>query len=115
MRRYLWYLALLLALAWPAIAQTAQHSIKLTWTAGTGDVTYNVYRSTVAGGPYSKLTTTPISVATYTDTTGTGGTKYFYVTTGLDASGVESINSNEASATFLLAPGAPTALAAVQQ
>ena len=114
MRRYLWYLALLLAIVWPAIAQTAQHSIKLTCTAGTNDVTFSFYRATTSGGPYTKIANSVASCA-FNDTTGTGGVKYFYVSTGIDSAGVESVNSTEASATFLAAPGAPGGMAAQAQ
>jgi hypothetical protein len=112
MKRLLYLLPLFALLPLPAKAQAKQHSVALTCTAGANDVTFSFYRSTTSGGPYSKLTSGLASCA-FTDTTGTGGTKYFYVSTGTDASGVESINSNEASATFLVNPAPPTGLAAV--
>jgi fibronectin type 3 domain-containing protein len=94
-------------------AQTKQHSITLNWTAGSGDVTFNVYRGTVSGGPYLKLNSAPVTSPTYSDTTGLGSTKYYYVVSGVDSGGYESVYSNEASATFLALPGAPASLAAV--
>lgn len=93
-------------------AQT-NHSIGVTWAyvqgtdLGTG---FNVYRSVVSGGPYTKLTTSalPITTLTFSDTTGMGGTKYFYVVTAIDAGGVESVNSNETFAIFISSsPNAP--------
>jgi len=107
-------------LFWPAGAQTApQHKITLTMTPSATAVTLNIYRGTVSGGPYVKIGSLPStpSVAgaalSYADTTGTGGTKYFYVATAVDANGFESVYSNEASATFAKNPDPPTGLAAV--
>ena len=104
----------------PAAPQgTSGHSISLAWTYTQGTDTasgFNVYRSLTSGGPYNKLTTTPLPVGTlvYSDTTGTGNTKYFYVVTAIDSLGVESINSNEAFATFISSsPNAPAGLTAV--
>ena len=97
----------------PIAAQTA-HFITVAWTytQGTDLATgFNVYRSTTTGGPYAKLTTTPLSLTTlsYQDTGGNGGTKYYYVVTAIDSGGVESVNSSEASATFIASsPNAPT-------
>lgn len=114
MKKLLWLLPVFaLLFAWPGHSQTKSHSIALTWVSGAGDVSFNVYRGTVSGGPYTKLTATPLTSVGYTDTTGAGGTKYFYVVTGLDSTGVESVNSNEASATFLAPPAVPTGLQAV--
>ena len=77
------------------------HSVTLTWTASTSTVVgYNVYRSTVSGGPYTKLTSTADASTTYTDSAVTAGATYFYVVTSVDSSGVESANSSEVSATI---------------
>lgn len=101
----------------PVNAQsTKQHSILLTWTASTTtNVNYNIYRSTTSGGTYSKLTPVPISSTTYTDLNGTGGTTYYYVVTAIDSAGYESVFSNQASATFLANPTAPSGLTATSQ
>jgi fibronectin type 3 domain-containing protein len=81
--------------------QTVAHSVTLTWTASTSTVVgYNVYRSTVSGGPYTKLTSTADASTTYTDSAVTAGATYFYVVTSVDSSGVESANSSEVSATI---------------
>jgi hypothetical protein len=81
--------------------QPVSHSVTLTWTASTSTVTgYNVYRSTVSGGPYTKLNLTPVTATTYTDTTVQSGMTYFFVVTSVDSSGVESANSTEVSATI---------------
>ena len=108
-------------LFWPTAAQTV-HQIVLTWNASTTTgVNYNVYRGTVTGGPYTKITGSPVTALTYADTNGTGGTKYFYVVTAICMASCpagisgESGFSGEASATFLAAPAAPAGLQAVSQ
>jgi len=76
-----------------------QHSVALTWSASTSTVSgYNVYRSTVSGGPYTKINPALVSVLNYTDSTVQSGTTYFYVTTAVDSSGNESAFSNEVTA-----------------
>jgi len=81
--------------------QTVSHSVTLTWTASTSTVSgYNVYRSTVSGGPYTKLNSTLVAATTYTDTTVQSGQTYFYVATAVDSSAVESADSTEVSATI---------------
>ena len=75
------------------------HSVSLSWTASTSTVNgYNVYRSTTSGAGYTKLNGGLVSLVSYTDSTVANGTTYYYVTTAVDGSGLESINSNEASA-----------------
>jgi hypothetical protein len=74
------------------------HTVTLNWTASTTpNVTYNVYRGTTSGGPYTKLTSSPVSAVAYTDSTIFAGQTYYYVTTAI-AAGAESAYSNEASA-----------------
>jgi hypothetical protein len=80
--------------------QPVSHSVTLTWTASTSTVSgYNVYRSTVSGGPYTKLNSTLIAATTYVDSTVQASTTYFYVVTSVDSSNVESANSAEVSVT----------------
>jgi len=72
----------------------AQHSVSLSWSeTGSGIVGYNVYRGGVSGGllpdQFGAGTT-----AAYTDTTVVAGQTYYYVTTAVDGSGVESAYSN---------------------
>lgn len=67
----------------------------LSWSASiTPGVTYNVYRSTVKGGPYAVLNASPITGLTYRDATAVSGTTYFYVATSVQGS-QESVKSNE--------------------
>jgi hypothetical protein len=78
---------------------SAAHSVTLNWTASTSSVTgYNVYVSTTSGGSYSRLTSSPVSNTTYTDSNlDTAQTRY-YVVTSVDSSGDESPYSNQATA-----------------
>lgn len=82
------------------VQQAVPHSVALTWTASTSVVSgYNVYSSTVTGGPYTKLNSTPVASTGYTDSTVQSGLTYFYVVTSVDSNGVESAFSAEVSAT----------------
>src|SRR5947207_10054450 len=75
------------------------HSVALSWNASASTVSgYNIYRSTVSGGGYARLNSSLVSVLAYTDSTIQSGTTYYYVTTAVDANGVESTYSNEISA-----------------
>lgn len=75
------------------------HSVDLSWSASTSTVAgYYIYRGTVSGGPYTRLNTTTLTLTSYTDSTVQNATTYYYVTTSVDSNGVESVNSNEASA-----------------
>ena len=73
--------------------------LDVAWTASaTSNVTYNVYRGTVSGGPYT-LQGTGISQLTFRDESVTPGTTYYYVVTAVDANHVEGAHSSEQSAT----------------
>jgi endonuclease I len=60
---------------------------------------YNVFRSTVTGGPYAQLNAGLVAASAFSDATVTNGTTYFYVVTAENTIGSESANGNEASAT----------------
>jgi len=79
------------------------HSVDVTWAASSSTPLqgYNVYRSTVSGGPYTKLSPT-LSPTTllFTDTTPLSGKQYFYVVTALNTSGAESSASSEVAVTI---------------
>jgi hypothetical protein len=79
-----------------SISVLLPHSVSLSWDASVStDVSfYRVYRGTVSGGPYSLLTSN-IKTTTYTDSSVQPGKTYFYVTTAVDTTGVESVFSNE--------------------
>ncbi len=73
-----------------------QHSVDLTWNPSPSAVNgYNIYRSGTSGGPYSQINSTIDSATSYIDNTVAAGNTYFYVTTAVDANGVESVNSNQ--------------------
>ena len=73
--------------------------VPLAWTASLSTVTgYNVYQATTSGGPYTKLNGIPEAGNAYTDTSVAHGTTYYYVVRAVDANGMESVKSNEATA-----------------
>jgi len=77
------------------------HSATLSWTASTSTVSgYNVYRGTVSGGPYTLINLSLVTGPSYTDTTVQSGVTYYYVTTAVDSSGVQSVDSNQVIATI---------------
>jgi len=77
------------------------HSAALSWTASTSTVMgYNTYSSTTLGGPYAKLTPVNNPATSYTDSTVQAGLTYYYVVTAVDSSGMESVYSNQVSATI---------------
>jgi fibronectin type 3 domain-containing protein len=120
MKRLLILAMLIFGLSLSANAQVAArvtvHSITLSWTITQGSdpaVGVNVWRGTVSAGPYTKLNATPIPITTFTyaDTTGVGGTLYYYVATTVDAMGITSPNSNQVSGSFIVGqPNAPNNL-----
>lgn len=78
--------------------KASSHSATLTWTASTTAVAgYNVYRSTVSGGPYAQLNSAIVLPTSYTDATVQPGDIYYYIVTAV-AAGAESADSNQASA-----------------
>jgi fibronectin type 3 domain-containing protein len=75
------------------------HSATLTWTASTSVVVgYNVYRSSISGGPYTKLNSSLDASTTFTDSSVLSGQTYYYVVTAVDSNNVESLYSNQATA-----------------
>ena len=93
------------ALAAPAnlAASAGSNSVGLYWTAVTGATSYNLYRSTVAGGEGSAPVTAGIGYAPspsspYTDSSAVNGTAYYYKVAAVSSAGEGGL-SNEASAT----------------
>lgn len=76
------------------------HSVALTWNASTtlNINGYNLYRSAVSGGPYSKLNSTLTAGTSYVDYNVDGGLTYYYVATAVDSNNVESAYSNQTKA-----------------
>ena len=82
----------------PGIAP--QHRADLSWAPSPSLVDgYEVYRSTRSGGPYLRLTASPVAIPAFTDTSVLAGQTYYYVVTAVAAS-VESGYSNEITATI---------------
>ena len=82
-----------------AVTIIAPHSVSLSWSPSSsfGISYYNVYRGTVAGGPYSLLKN-GVTSTTYTDSNVQSGSTYYYVATAVNSSGVESAYSAAAQA-----------------
>jgi hypothetical protein len=79
------------------------HSVDVAWDPSSSSTLqgYNVYRSTVSGGPYTKLSSTlATSTLLLTDTTPVSGKQYFYVVTAVDTSGAESSASAQVGVTI---------------
>ncbi len=73
-----------------------QHSVNLNWNPSTSQVMgYNVYRGSTAGGPYAKLNSSLDPSTAFTDSTVASAHTYYYVTTAVNSSGVESGYSNQ--------------------
>jgi fibronectin type 3 domain-containing protein len=75
------------------------HAVTLSWSPSTSTVTgYNTYASQISGGPYTKLTGSPIASTSYVDSSVQAGLTYYFVVTSVDSSNIESAYSAEASA-----------------
>jgi hypothetical protein len=78
--------------------QPGSHFVTLNFSGNSPSVAgFNVYRSSVSGGPYTKLNSSQDTVATYTDSSILGNHTYFYIGTSVDSLGKESAHSNEVS------------------
>jgi hypothetical protein len=76
------------------------HTVSLSWKASTTTNLkgYYVYRASVAGGAYSKLTASPVATTAFVDSSVSSGRTYYYVTTAVDSNNMESTYSNQATA-----------------
>lgn len=101
-----------------ATAAPEGKAVLAIWEADSASsaVAYNLYRGTIAGGPYTKVNGVPISGMQYLDKRVANGATYYYVVVGVDAVGNEGDRSNEASATpaDAVAPEKPLILAPAQ-
>ena len=87
------------ALSGTGVAPTVPHSVALNWGASSSSVAgYNVYRSTVSGSAYAKMNGSTVGGVNYADSSVQSGHTYYYVATAVDASGTESVYSNEVAA-----------------
>jgi hypothetical protein len=81
---------------------SASHSVALNWipSVSSGVLGYSVYRGTVKGGPYTKITSSLVPGSTYSDTSVQNGLTYYYVVASVASSGMQSVYSSEVSATI---------------
>jgi fibronectin type 3 domain-containing protein/endonuclease I len=72
-------------------------SVTLDWSDSTEPdlAGYRVYRSEVAGGPYTVINDTPLSASEYADTSLAAGTFHYYVVSAIDTAGNDSGHSGE--------------------
>jgi hypothetical protein len=81
--------------------QSSTHSVALSWNASSSPVAgYNVYRSLQSGGPYAKLTGSPLPSTSYADGNVQSGSTYYYVATSVTNNSDESGYSNQTAATI---------------
>jgi hypothetical protein len=84
-----------------ASSQAISHSVSLTWNPSPSAVAgYEVYRSEVSGGPYTKLDSSIVTADSYTDSSVQAGMTYYYVVTSVTSAGVQSADSAQTSATI---------------
>jgi hypothetical protein len=81
------------------VSSTA-HSVSLNWAASStsGVVGYYVYRSTVSGSLYTRITPSVLNALKYADGTVSGGKTYYYVVTAVNSNGTESAHSAQVDA-----------------
>jgi len=88
-----------LAISLSGTGVAAAHSAALTWTASNSVVAgYNVYRSSISGGPYTKLTPSLVASTAFTDASVSAGQTYYYVATAVNSNNTESAYSSETTA-----------------
>jgi Abnormal spindle-like microcephaly-assoc'd, ASPM-SPD-2-Hydin len=79
--------------------QLVSHAVVLSWNPSTSVVSgYNVLRSEISGGPYSKLDSSIVPTESYTDSTVQAGRTYYYVVTAVTSAGIQSVDSTQVSA-----------------
>ena len=64
-------------------AEAGNARVDLAWSASSGSTSYNVKRSTTAGGPYTQIASP--STTMYADTAVVNGTEYFYIVTAVNS------------------------------
>ena len=71
--------------------------VRLSWPAAAGASSYYVKQSLTSGGPYTRIVN--VLSTSYTNTGLINHTTYYYVVSSTNTSGIESVNSLQASAT----------------
>jgi hypothetical protein len=88
------------------VATGGVEQVSLGWQAATNASSYNVYRSTTNGGPYTIVTN--VATTNYADLRIVGnGTTYYYVVTAVNRLAGESGNSAQAAATTTITVPSP--------
>ena len=83
----------------PPASKPVQHTVHLTWNPSNSAVAgYRVYRSTSSNSGFQLITSSLVSSTSHDDATVDSGTTYYYAVTAVDSSGVESPDSNQATA-----------------
>ena len=90
------------ALAGQGAGARSSHTVSLSWapSISAAVIGYNVYRSSVSGGPYTRLNPSVELLTSFADHTVSGGETYYYVVTAIDFGIIESTFSNQASVTI---------------
>jgi hypothetical protein len=78
-------------------ATAGNRQVRLTWTASSGAVSYNVYRGPAPGAERTTPIATGVTGTSYTNTGLTNGATYYYKVAAVNAAGTSPL-SNEASA-----------------
>jgi len=82
--------------------------VTLSWSApalfNSATTAFNVYRSSVSGGPYTLVATVPNTQTSYTDVPSQDGVPYYYVVKAMDSNSFLTRPSNELAAV----PGVPS-------
>jgi fibronectin type 3 domain-containing protein len=79
-------------------ASAGNGQVTVSWSASGGATSYNLFRSTTAGGEGTTPIVSGITTTSYTNTGLVNGTKYFYRVAAVNSSGA-SAQSTEVSAT----------------
>jgi large repetitive protein len=75
------------------------HQATVKWAASTSTVSgYNVYRSAVSGGPYTRMNSATNTYTSYADPTVSAGQTYYYVVTAVGMNGLEGGYSSQVKA-----------------
>jgi pectate lyase/pectin methylesterase-like acyl-CoA thioesterase len=87
-------------------ATPGNNRVDLSWSSVTQATSYTVKRSTVNGGPYTKIK--EVTGTSYSDSDAVNGTTYYYAVTAANTL-LESMISNQLKAApYAPVPGAPT-------
>lgn len=79
---------------------SSQRRVVLQWKSSTSSVSgYNIYRSTISGGPYSRINASVNASTSFVDDSVQRGRTYFYVIKAVNSKGWQSRYSNQVKAT----------------